>query len=325
MYRFLSRILRFAVVCLLGAACSAHASGYPHKPVVIVVPFAAGGATDQLARLLGQRLGEVLGQPFIIENKPGAGTVIAAAGVARAAADGYTLFLAPNSTLTLNPALRTQIPYDPIKSYSFIGQVATLDMVLVANINEPERTLQDMLERARSRPQSLSYGSFGVGTTANFGGEMLKAAAHVDIMHVPFNGSTPNLTAVIGNQIPLAVDTIVATLPFIRAGKMRAIAILSPHRPALLPDVPTVAESGFPGFELMSWLALIAPAGIPEPVRLTLDTALQSVLAEANMQKQLRNLGLTPAYTPGVDVLAKIRKELPLMQKVAASAHMPTQ
>ncbi len=325
MYRFLWRILRLGAVCLPALACSAHAGSYPEKPVTIVVPFAAGGATDQLARILGQQLGAALGQPFIIENKPGGGTIVAAAEVARARADGYKLLLAANSTLTLNPALRTKIPYDPLTSYSFIGRVAFLDMILVANTDEPEHTLQEILERARARPESLSYGSFGVGTTANFGGEMLKAAAHVDIMHIPFNGSTPNLTALIGGQMPLAVDTIVATLPHIRAGKIRPIAFLSPQRSELLPDVPTVAESGFPGFELMSWLALMAPAGTPEPIRLKLDATLRTILAQADMQKKLKDLGLTPAYAPGQDVVATIRKELPLMRKIAATAHMPAQ
>lgn len=321
--RFLQHLSRLLAACTLGLACTAHAA-YPSKPISIVVPFAAGGATDQLARLLAQRLGEALDVAVIVENKPGAGTVVAAAQVAKSAADGHTLFLTSNSTLVLNPVIRNDLPYDPLESYSYISRVAGMELVLVGAANFPEKTLEAVVARARANPDDLSYGSFGAGTTVHFGAEMLKSVAGISLTHIPFNGSTPNLTALLGEQIPLASDTLVATLPHIRAGKMHPIAIMSQQRSALLPDVPAVAET-FPGFEMMSWFGMLAPAGLPEDIRQTLDDTFKEILQQQENQQRLVEMGLLPSYAPGAELLRQTREDLPRMQAIAKEAGIQAQ
>lgn len=321
---------RTAAACMMAGALGAAwttpaAAAYPDRPVTLVVPFAPGGATDQLARLLGVKMSERLGTTVVVENKPGAGTVVAAAYVAKAPADGYTLFLSSNSTLVLNPAIRTQLPYDPLKSYTYVSRVAQMELLLVGGESLKQQTLAEVIDHVRKKPDDLSYGSYGTGTTVHFGAEMFKAAAGLEITHVPFNGSTPNLTALIGGQIPLAADTQVATLPHIRAGKIRPLAIMSSQRSALLPDVPTIAESGYPGFEMTSWFAMLAPAGLDEGIRAKLDDTFRVILADADTQRRMVDMGLSPRYGTGPELQAQTRDELPRMQQVAQTAGITPQ
>lgn len=286
------------------------------------MPFAPGGATDILGRLLATAMGEKLGQPVVVENKPGAATVVAASALAKAPPDGYTLLLAASTTLTLNPAIRPNLPYDPIASFSPIGLVADMGLVLVANPQTPGTTLKEILARAKAEPDRFSYGSFGTGSSVHFGGEMLKSASGVDMLHVPFNGSSPSLTALMGGQVQVAVDTVVASAPLIRAGKIKPIATLSAKRSAALPAVPTVAESGYPGFEMSTWFALVAPARLPEPVRARLEQTLGAVMASPELRKRLDEVGLVPAYGPGQALKARVERELPQMRAVAARANI---
>jgi tripartite-type tricarboxylate transporter receptor subunit TctC len=295
-------------------------ANYPDRPVKMLVPFAAGGATDTLGRLLATKLGERLGQPVVIENKPGAGTVVAAGMVAKAPADGYTLLMTSNTTLTLNPAIRANLSYDPIKSFDPIGRVANMSLVLVAGNATPGTTLKQVLAQAAAKPDTFAYGSYGTGSTSHFGGEMLAAAAGTRMLHVPYNGSAPSLTALMGGQTAVAVDTIVASGPLIKGGKVRPIALLSAKRSPAFPHIPTVAESGFPGFEMDSWFALLAPAGLPPAVRQKLEKALADVVADPDMRQKLQDLALTPMYAPGAAVTAQVEKELPLMRAVAQRA-----
>lgn len=320
----LSRLVGASLALLLSVN-AVSAANYPDKPITMVVPFSPGGATDQLGRYLGQRLSDKLGQPVIIENRPGAGTVVAAGHVAKSAADGYTLFLSGSSGLTLNPAIRSQLPYDPLKSYTFISHVAFMDLLLLGNSQTREKTLKDVVQTAKADPKALSYGSFGVGSTSHFAGEMLKDAKDAQIMHIPFNGSSQNLTALIGNQMPLAVDTIVASLPHIRAGTLHPIALLSAERSALLPDVPTVAETGSPGFEIMSWFAVVAPAGLPEGIQKTLDDSFREIVAEPETREKLLGMGLTPGYASSDQLQEIVEKELPLMKRIAQTAQIQVQ
>ena len=313
------RAFLMSCVLITSALCSnALAQGYPDRPIKLIVPFAPGGATDILGRLLALALTEKLGQPVIVENKPGAGTSLAASAVAKMPADGYNLLLASSSTLTLNPVVRQTLGYDPVASFTPIGQVADMSLVLVANTNTPGNTLKDILVNSKAEPGKYAYGSFGAGSSVHFGGEMLKAVSGADLLHVPFNGSAPSLAALIGGQVQVAVDTVVASTPFVKSGKIKAIAVLSPARSSLLPDVPTVAESGYPGFDMSTWFALMAPANLPAPIRIKLETALASVMANPELQKKLNNLGLIPAYAPSQSVKARIEKDLPFMRAVAA-------
>ncbi|MCO4861106.1 tripartite tricarboxylate transporter substrate binding protein [Cupriavidus sp. WGlv3] len=304
----------------LSAAPAAHAQTWPERPLRLVVPFAAGGATDVLGRLLAVGLGERLGQPVVVENKPGASTVIGATQVAKAAPDGYTLLLAASTTLTLNPAIRQQLGYDPIKSFTPLGLIADMSLVLVANPDTSITSLKDLVTQAKANPDKFSYGSFGAGSSVHFGAEMLKAATGIRMVHVPFNGSAPSLTALAGGQVPVAVDTVVATLPLIKGGKIRPLAVLSPQRLPALPQVPTVAESGYPGFQMGTWFALMAPAGLPAPVQQKLEKALADVANAPATKARMVELALTPAYGNGAAVKARVEKELPEMRAVAARA-----
>ncbi|MFG0608543.1 Bug family tripartite tricarboxylate transporter substrate binding protein [Delftia sp. WSY_14] len=317
--RFLSCLMAGAAVLALPLA-HAQAQSYPDHPIKLVVPFAPGGATDILGRLLATSLGERLGQPVVVENRPGAGTVVAGALVAKAPPDGYTLLLGASTTLTLNPVIRNPLPYDPLRSFTPLGLVADMGLVLVAHNETPARTLPELVALAKADPDKLSYGSFGTGSSVHFGGEMLKTATGMRMVHVPFNGSSPSLTALMGGQVQVAVDTVVATTPLIKAGKIRPIAALGPQRLALLPQVPTVAESGYPGFAMDTWFAFLAPAGLPAPIQKKLEKALADTMAEPAMKKKLVDIGLSPAWGPGSALQERIERELPQMRAVAARA-----
>jgi len=315
---------RFLACLAAGAAAlaapAAFAQGYPDHAIKLVVPFAPGGATDILGRLLATGLSDKLGQPVIVENRPGAGTVVAGGLVAKAPPDGYTLLLGASTTLTHNPAIRTSLPYDPLHSFTPLGLVADMGLVLVAHNGTPGRTLQELVALSKAAPDKFSYGSYGTGSSVHFAGEMLKTATGLRMMHVPFNGSSPSLNALMGGQVPLAVDTVVATTPLIKAGRIRPIAALGAQRLALLPQVPTVAESGYPGFAMDTWFAFLAPAGLPAPVRQKVEKALADVMADPVLHKRLVDIGLSPAWGPGKALQERIERELPLMRAVAARA-----
>jgi len=315
-----------ACVGLTMALCAPHSgaqsSPYPDKPIRLIVPFAAGGATDVLGRLLAVGLGQKLGQSVVVENKPGASTIVGATQVARSAPDGYTLLLAASTTLTLNPAIRSNLAYDPIKSFTPIGLVADMSLVLVANPDTHLNSVKDLATQSQAQPDKFSYGSFGSGSSVHFGAEMLKSTAGIRMVHVPFNGSAPSLTALVGGQVQVAVDTVVASLPLIKAGKIKPLAVLSAQRLPALPQVPTVAESGYPGFQMGTWFALMAPAGLPAPVQQKLEKALAEVATAPATQARMVELALTPAYGNGAAVQARVERELPGMRAVAARAEI---
>lgn len=320
--------LKLLLACgtLTSMLCAPHAmaqaTSYPDRPIRLVVPFAAGGATDVLGRLLAVGLGEKLGQSVVVENKPGASTIVGATQVARAAPDGYTLLLASSTTLTLNPAIRQNLSYDPSKSFTSLGQVADMALVLLANPDTRITSLKELVAQAKAQPDKFSYGSFGSGSSVHFGAEMLKSNAGIRMVHVPFNGSAPSLTALVGGQVQVSVDTIVASQPLIKAGKVKPLAVLSAQRQAALPQIPTVAESGYPGFEMGSWFALMAPAGLPAPVQQKLEKALADVANAPATQARMVELGLTPTYGNGAIVQTRIEKELPMMRAVAARSNI---
>ncbi len=288
--------LLLASAALLLAGGPARAADYPERPVQLVVPFPPGGSIDVLGRLLSRELGARLGQPFVVENKAGAGTAIAAQHVARAKPDGYTLLLSSNSTYTLNPALVPKPGYDPIEAFEPVAMVANVALILVVNNQVPARTLREFLALAKAEGGRYAYGSFGNGTAAHFAGEMLAATADTPLLHVPYRGSAMAMTDLIGGQIPAAIDSIVAAAPHIRSGKVRPIAVTTAKRSALLPDVPTIAESGFPSYELGAWIALVGPRGLPAEAKLKLAQALQAALEGAEVRQQLVAAGFDPAF-----------------------------
>ncbi len=305
-----------------GAVPAAHAEGYPARPVQLVVPFPPGGAVDIVGRLIGKPLGDALGQPVVVENKAGAGTIVGAAFVANAPADGYTLLISSGSTFTGNPALNPRLPYDPVRSYEPIGMVARVPLVLLAHRDVPARNLAEVIAAVKRTPDKFSYGSFGNGTTGHFAGELLWAATGVRPMHVPYRGSAPAMADLMGGQIPFTVDTVAAALPQLKAGKIKAIAVMGATRATQLPDVPTVAESGFPGFAADSWLAVVAPRGLPADARARLQKALGEAMAAPEVRSKLIASGLEPAYEPADAVQSHIEDELPRMRAIAQRANI---
>lgn len=317
------RIFSLALVSALclGSTYSMAQTNYPDRPIKLVIPFAAGGATDLLGRLVAVKLGERLGQPVVVENKPGAGTVLAATQVAGAPADGYTLFLGASSTLVLNPALRDKLGYDPINSFTHLGMLADMQLLMLAGPSGPA-SMKALISEAKAKPNAISYGTAGVGTGMHFAAEMLNSMAGIDMAHIPFNGSAPNLQALIGGQIPVASDTIVASMPHISAGKVRPLGIFSTQRIPSLPDVPTMIELGYPELTISSWFALMAPKDLPSPVRIKIQAALTEISKSAETNTRMNELGLRPQWASGDVVVARIRKELPIMKTIATKANI---
>nr|WP_235185225.1 tripartite tricarboxylate transporter substrate binding protein [Cupriavidus sp. SK-3] len=288
----------------------------------MVIPFPPGGATDVIGRLLAKKLGDRLGQTVVIDNRPGAGTIVGAGLVAKAAPDGYTLLVSSGTTFTVNPAIHPKLPYDPLKSFEPIGLTGRTGLILLANRDVPVNNLKQLAAAVKAAPGKYSYGSFGTGTTAQFAGEMLLNDLGIKMLHVPYRGSSPAMTDLIGGQIPFSVDTVSAAVPQIRAGKVKAIAVTTAKRSSLLPDVPTVAESGYPATDMDTWLAVVAPRGLPPEVRARLEKALAETMADPDTRKKLLDNGFEPSYGTAADVTALITRELPRMRAIAQRANI---
>lgn len=268
------------------------------KPITYLVPFAAGGTTDVLGRLIGQKLGTALGTTVIIDNKPGAGGSVGSEVGSRAAADGYTLVGGTVSSHAINVSMYSKIGYDPIKSFVPIALIGTNPLVLVVNQASPLKTLKDVLEASKARAGGLSSASAGTGTSQHLSLELLAFRSGVKFTHIPYKGSGPAIQDVIGGQVDMMFDTSVVAAPHIQSGKLRAIAVTSAKRLPSLPDVPTVAESGLQGlanFEVLSWQAIFAPAGTPMPIVNRLHDEIERILAEPEMQAKLKGFGMEPA------------------------------
>jgi len=306
---------------LLALLASPVLAAWPERPVTLVVPYPPGGAADVLGRIVVRHLQQQLaGSTFIVENKAGAGTVLGTQAVAQAAPDGYTLLISSNTTWTMNPALKSKLPYDALKSFEAIGIIGGIPLVLIAHPSTPASSVKELVALAKAQPGKLNYASFGSGTSSHFAGEMFKSAAGVDIVHVPYKGSAPAMQDLIGGQVPLAFDTNVATVPQLQAGKIKALAITSARRLASLPQVPTMAEAGLPGFELTAWIAVVAPRGLPELVRQALAKALADAMATPAMQADLTKAGLDVALEPPAAFEARVSKELPAMRALVQRA-----
>lgn len=313
--------------CLL-AACAALAlspsawAAYPERPVSLVAPYPAGGAADVLARLLAKQLEGQLGKPVIVENKPGAGTAIGAAAVANAKPDGYTLLVSSNSTFTLNPAAGAKTSYDPAKSFDALGMVGTLPLAVLVNPTVPAQNVSQLVALAKANPDKFPYGSFGNATSSHFAGAMFTQATNLKLTHVPYKGSAPLMTDLIGGQIPISFDTVVAAGPQLRAGKIKVLAVTTAKRAGSLPDVPTMAESGYPGFDLTAWLALVGPHGMPAEVKERLTKALQAVMASPETQEAMRKAGFEPQWALIPDWAKLVNDDTARMKAVADKAQI---
>jgi len=286
-------------VGLLGVVASAQAQDYPSRPVRLIVPFAPGGSADVFGRFLAQRLQEAMGQNFIIDNRPGAGSVIGTDAVAKAAPDGYTLLVMSN-THTVNESLIANKPFQLMRDFAPIAPINYSDLVLVANAALPANTLPDLIKAARAKPGAMSYASSGPGTPYHMAGELFKAMAGVSIVHIPYKGSAGARTDVLGGQVEMMFDAIPTMTEHIKGGKVKALATTGKSRSATLPDVPTVHEAGVPGYEATIWLGLMAPKGTPAAIIARLNAEVGKITGNAEVKRAWAAQGTT-AMTMGVE------------------------
>ncbi len=291
----------------LGAA---RAQAYPARPVTIIVPFVAGGTTDIMARLMADRLGNALGQRFIVENRPGAGGNPGAATVARAEPDGYTLLMGTVGTHAINASLYARMPFDPVRDFAPIAFVSGVPNAMIVNPERiPVRTPAEFAAFARAKPGGAFMASSGLGTSIHLSGEMFQQRAGLKMTHVPYRGSAPALTDMLSGQVDVMFDNLPSCLGFIQGGQLRALAVTSAARSAVLPDVPTMAESGFPGFDATSWFGLFAPRGTPEAITARLNREALAALATDDMRRRLADLGAEPRPMTPVEFAGSIAAE----------------
>ena len=295
---------------LLTALPAAAQDSWPSRPVRLVVPFPPGGGTDIVARALGQKLASRLGKPVVIDNKPGASTIIGTEAVTKAEPDGYTLLVSGSTSYTVNPALRANLPYDPAKDLAPIALVARAPLVLVVNANAPYKTLADLLAAAKARPKGLNYYTYGAGSAPHLVGTLLEQAAGVSMQDVPYKGSSQALMALIGGEVQLGIDTVAAAAPHIRSGKLRGLAIAGAMRSSLFPDIATVNELKLPGAAFDGWYAMAAPARTPQAIVSRLQAEVTAIMADPDMQAQIRAQAMEPVNIGPAAVRKLIDEEI---------------
>jgi tripartite-type tricarboxylate transporter receptor subunit TctC len=302
-------LLRFLAALVLAAPALAQAQGYPAKPIHFIVPYPAGGPLDTVARLLGQKVSERVGQPVVVENKPGAGGNIGADLVAKSPPDGYTILMGAVATHAINPTLYANIPYDPVKDFAPVTQVASTPNVLVVNPSVPVSSVKEFIAYAKAHPGTLNFGSGSTGSAGHLAGELFKAMAGVQMVHVPYKGAGPAMQDLIGGQIQLMFDNLASSMGQIRAGKVKALAVTTARRSSLAPALPTIAESGLPGFDISTWFGVFAPGGTPPPIVQRLNDEFVRALSDPGVRESMLRLGAEPVgNTPG-EFAAYIRSE----------------
>jgi len=311
--------MRFALLILAALLCgAAGAQPYPSKPVRVVVPFAPGGGSDFIARFMAQRLSESMGKQFIVENKPGAGGVLGISEGIKAPADGYTLTLIASS-YTVNPSIY-KLAFDPVADITPIIQMSQGPLVIVARPSLPVKSTRELIELAKARPGQVNFASSGQGSVIHLATELFASMAGVKMNHIPYKGTGPALTDTIGGQTDVFFSSTATALPHIQAGKLRAIAVTTAKRLPALPEVPTIAESGVPGYDVVLWHGLIGPKGLPRPVVDRINGEVAKVLQIPQTAEQLKNDGVAPAGGTPEQFLATIRQEIGVWRKVAADA-----
>jgi tripartite-type tricarboxylate transporter receptor subunit TctC len=315
-------IRSMAAAAALGAlaASQAFAQGYPSKPVKMIVPFPAGGPTDVQARIVAQKLGEGFGHPVIVDNRGGAGGMLGSEAVAKSAPDGYTLLMGASGPHAVGVLTRKEPPYDPLKDFTALSLVSYSPLMLVVHPSVKANSVQELIALAKSQPGKLNYGSFGNGTMAHFAGELFKLKAGIDIVHVPYKGTAPALADLLAGHIPMMFDTIITSLPHVKSGRLRGLAVTKPTRSAAIPELPTVAEAGLPGFQAVSWIGLMGPAGLPKEIVDRISGDMVKMFADPGLREKLLNAGAEPVGSGAAEFAAHMKAELERWEPVVKAA-----
>jgi tripartite-type tricarboxylate transporter receptor subunit TctC len=315
------KIIRLTASVMLALfAGSVAAQAYPSKPIRLMVPFPPGGSTDIVARIVAQKLGSQLGQQLVIENRGGAGGTLGTAVVAKAAPDGYNLVVGTTSTHVVAPSVYQKLDYDPVKDFAPISLMGTTPYLLVVNPQVPAKSVKELVELMKAQPGRLNYASAGIGSTTHLAMEMLKGASSTYALHIPYNGNGPAGTAVIAGQVEILFGSLPAVLPHARSGRVRALAVGTPKRSPSLPDVPTVAESGYPGFDASLWLAIMAPAGTPAPIIDRLHKEIVAAVQSKETSELLDKNGAEPLTSTPAELAAMIKEGVVKYAKVVKDA-----
>ena len=311
--------MKRVLLLLLTAFCvAAHAQQYPAKPVRLIIPYPPGGGNDTLGRLFAAKLGERMGQPFVVENRPGAGTMIGTEAAAKSAPDGYTILLSSIATHALSPNLYSRVPYDPIKDFAPITLLGIAPTVLVVNADLPAKSVAELI--ALAKKGQLAYASGGNGTPPHINAEVFKAVAGVDMLHVAYKGGGPALIDLIAGRVHVMLDTAASAMPHVRAGKLRALALSAPKRAAEYPDLPTFAEAGLPQYDTNAWYSMHAPAGTPGEIVRRLNSELVAILKDADILARFKQLSTEPVGNSPGEFAAFVRAELDKYARIIKAA-----
>jgi tripartite-type tricarboxylate transporter receptor subunit TctC len=315
-------IRSMAAAAALGAlaASQAFAQGYPIKPVKMIVPFPPGGPTDVQARIVAQKLGESLGQPVVIDNRGGAGGMLGSDIAAKSAPDGYTLLMGASGPHAVGVLTRKEPPYDPLKDFTPLSLVSYSPLMLVVHPSVKANSVQELIALAKSQPGKLNYGSFGNGTMAHFAGELFKLQAGVDIVHVPYKGTAPALADLLAGQIPMMFDTIITSLPHVKSGRLRGLAVTKSTRSQAVPELPTVAEAGLPGFQAVSWIGLMGPANMPKDIVDRISNEMVKMLGDPALRQKLLDAGAEPVGSSAAEFAAHMKAEMERWEPVVKAA-----
>jgi tripartite-type tricarboxylate transporter receptor subunit TctC len=314
--RLASGVAQIACACAIAVALPSVAQTYPAKAIRMIVPFPPGGTTDILGRIAGQKITEALGQQVIIDNRAGAGGNIGTELVAKSPPDGYTLLTDPGSTLTINPSLFSKLSFDPLKDFAPITILAAVPNMLEVHPSLPVKNVRELIALAKTKPGQLNYASTGAGQSTHLSMELFKTMAGIDLNHIPYKGSAPALTDLLGGQVSLMFDNMPSSLPHVKAGKLRALAVSTLKRSPTMPQLPTVAESGLPGFEVSVWFAVLAPAGTPREVVNKLNAVLVKALQAPDVKERLASQGAEAVGNTPEQFSAQMKRDLVKWAKV---------
>jgi tripartite-type tricarboxylate transporter receptor subunit TctC len=303
------RLISLALIAAALTATTAAAQDYPNRPITLVVPYAAGGGNDAMARIAGEKMSQVLGQQIVIENRGGAGGSIATRAVAKAAPDGYTLVIGGTGTLAINPSLYSNVGYDPRKDFAPVGLIGTSALVILVHPSLPVRSVKDLIELAKKEPGKLNYASAGVGSGIHLGTEYFKTQAGIQLAHIPYRGSGPALTDLVGGHVAVYFSSMPPAIGLMKDGKVRALAVTGPKRSPIFPELPTVAEAALPGFEAVLHYGIVAPAGTPRPIIDKLNAALRAAVASEDFKAKLAADGTEPLASTPEEYAADIDQE----------------